>query len=347
MEKPIEDAEETVEPPRGRKRRRQERVRKKGLRQNAPQESITADQACCKKACMSHIPNSHLTSVRQHFSTLEYNDQNVYLASLMIRKETKKSVGHKRKTNPATGKCGKKLGRPPAELSSFSVEYMISNEKGLHKKICQKSFILIHGFGKRRLEVLRKKITAGSPLLPEQDRRGKHSIRPRKVSCELHSKVREHIMSFKARQSHYSRRHNPGRLYLSPELSVARMYQMFLAEHDPPYVAYLQKKREAVISHQPVTEHEVKPIVSEHYYHDVFVNEFNIHFGYPRSDTCDTCDGLKVKIDAVDNDEEKLILEKKLQDHLALAEQGYDSLRKDCQLSVSSWSQVTEKDGHT
>ena len=90
------------------------------------------------------------------------------------------------------------------------------------------------------------------------------------------------------------------------------MYRMFLAEHDPPYVAYLQRKREAVINHQPFTEQDVNPIVSEHYYRDIFVTEFNIHFGYLQSDTCETCDRLKVKIDAVGNDE---VLEEELKEH--------------------------------
>ena len=65
-------------------------VKKKGLRQNAPQVSIEsmAEQSCCRRACMQH---------RQHFSTLVYDEQNLYLTGLMIRKETKKSVGHKRK----------------------------------------------------------------------------------------------------------------------------------------------------------------------------------------------------------------------------------------------------------
>ena len=47
-----------------------------------------AEQSCCRRACMQH---------RQHFSTLVYDEQNLYLTGLMIRKETKKSVGHKRK----------------------------------------------------------------------------------------------------------------------------------------------------------------------------------------------------------------------------------------------------------
>ena len=58
--------------------------------------------------------------------------------------------------------------------------------------MCQKTFLLIHGFGKRRLEILRKKITVGLTL-PEPDR-GKHDNRPQKVSEDLHQKVREHIV---------------------------------------------------------------------------------------------------------------------------------------------------------
>ena len=87
-------------------------------------------------------------TLRQQFANLTYDEQNLYLTGLMITKETKKSVGHKRKSNPTLGKFGKKVGRPPAEESSFSVEYQIRNEKGLSRKVCQKAFLLIHGFGK-------------------------------------------------------------------------------------------------------------------------------------------------------------------------------------------------------
>ena len=256
----------------------------------------------------------------------------------MIRKETKKSVGHKRKSNPTVGKNGKKVGRPPAEESSFSVEYQIRNKKGLNQKVCQKAFLLIHGFGKRRLEFLRKKMPVGSAV-PEPDQPGKHSNRPLKVSEELHQKVRDHIMSFPARQSHYSRHDNPGRLYLAPNLSIARMYQLFLDKYDPGYVALMERKREALISHHEQTDiTERKPIVSEHYYHDVFVTEFNIHFGLPRSDTCDTCDSMKIMIEAAETEETKATLEKELQEHLKLAEEGYASLSKDCELCKESWS---------
>lgn len=39
--------------------------------------------------------------------------------------------------------------------------------------------------------------------------------------------------------------------------------------------------------------------VSKEYYRKVFVNDFNIHFGLPRSDTCSKCDSLKVQIDGL------------------------------------------------
>lgn len=85
--------------------------------------------------------------------------------------------------------------------SSFSTEYQIRNDKGLNQKVCQKTFLLIHGFGKRRLEILRKKMPIGA-VVPELDRRGKHTNRPQKVSEELHQKVRDHIKSFPVGQSH-------------------------------------------------------------------------------------------------------------------------------------------------
>ena len=107
-----------------------------------------------------------------------YDELNLYFVGLVTRKDTKKSSGHKRKENPAVGKNERKRGRPPAESSEFSVEYQIRNHKGIDVKVCQKAFVWTHGFGKRRLEVLRKKPVAGS------DQCGWHDKRPQKVSEE-------------------------------------------------------------------------------------------------------------------------------------------------------------------
>ena len=53
------------------------------------------------------------------------------------------------------------------------------------------------------------------------------------------------------------------------------MYQMFLAKNDTEYVVHMERRREALISNQPACESNAvdrKPIISKHYYHDVFVN---------------------------------------------------------------------------
>jgi len=48
-----------------------------------------------------------------------------------------------------------------------------------------------------------------------------------------------------------------------------------------------------------------QPIVKYKYYEKYFKEKFQLSFGYPRSDTCQTCDRLKVMIDAEINPETK------------------------------------------
>ena len=79
--------------------------------------------------------------------------------------------------------------------------------------------------------------------------------------------------------------------------------------------------------HEPVEE-LMKLLVSEHMYHDIFVTEFNIHFGYLCSDSCSTCDGLKVQIEAA-TEVEKPPLQTTLQQHHQLAEEGYQAFHYD------------------
>ena len=68
-------------------------------------------------------------------------------------------------------------------------------------------------------------------------------------------------------------------------------------------------------------------------YHDIFVTEFNIHFGYPRSDSCSTCDSLTVQIEA-STELERPELQKYLREHQQLAQEGYDTFRYDRELSL-------------
>ena len=77
----------------------------------------------------------------------------------------------------------------------------------------------------------RDKITSAGKESIIWDKRGKHDNHQH-VSDDVRNLVREHIGSFPARSSHYSRSDNSGRVYLSPELSIAQMYCDFLEKHE-------------------------------------------------------------------------------------------------------------------
>ena len=110
------------------------------------------------------------------------------------------------------------------------------NDKNIDVKVCQKAFCKIHGFSPKRLQILRCKIEdAVGEATIELDKRGKHKNQPQ-IGEDVRELVREHIRSFPARGSHYSRKDNPGRTYLSPTLSIARLYKDFLEKNDPEFV---------------------------------------------------------------------------------------------------------------
>ena len=305
-------------------------VKKPGLRKNAP--SLTLLQECCKKRCMLSFTENHVQKLRNHFQQLYYEEQNHYLNGLLRRDATKKSAGHEYKSNPEMSSDGNKFGRPSAASGVFSFKYFIRNEKGVDTKICQKAFCNIHGFTRKRLQVLRQKFEQDIGLF---DKRGKHSNRV-KVSDTIRDMVMDHISSLPARTSHYSRKQNHGRKYLPPELSIARLHKEFKKIHDPEFLQIEELNYQKKILHQPVAEIR-KPIVSEHFYHDIFVNEFNIGFGYPRTDTCSTCDTLRHRIECTVNEVDKSKHLQEHEEHQKLAQSGYDTFHNDQERAKSSW----------
>ena len=307
-------------------------VKRPGLRRNSPSVTITDQMECCKKKCLQTISISRLQKIRSNFESLMYEEQNIYLNGLLHRRETKKSSGHPRKCNPSTSSNGKRVGRPPAEDSMFSFNYSLRNDKGVDIRVCQKSFCNVHGFSPKRLLILRRKLGTGE-LQP--DRRGKHGNH-QSVDEEAKDLVRNHIETYPTRRSHYSRKDNMERVYLPPELSIARLHNEFLKKYDPEYIQLKEENRKHLIANEPVPKLR-KPLVTEHMYHDIFVTEFNIHFGYPRTDSCSTCDNLTVQIEASGGRPAADELQKTLQAHQQLAQEGYSAFKYDRELSNKTW----------
>lgn len=180
-----------------------------------------------------------------------------------------------------------------ANLHSATYVYRVritDNTQTKDVPVCFKAFMAMHGISQQRLKTLKKSLqeTGNAPL----DMRGKHNNRPRKLTEDVKNKVMEHIRSFRGRKSHYSL-HESSKIYLPEELNVKKMYDLF----------------------------QYKDLLSYESYRSIFVNNFNIGFGYPRSDTCGKCDefkaklkGLEVDLKSVSNSEEKDIIEKKIKD---------------------------------
>ena len=178
---------------------------------------------------------------------------------------------------------------------------------GAQVQICKKTFCNLHAVSKRRVENLAEKLVCG--ILVASDQWGKHSSRPHAISEQLKKQIRQHIESFPCRKSHYYQTDNRKRRYLSENLSISRMYLLYLEKHEPQ-----------------VKDSGDKPQVKEWLYRKIFNEEYNLSFGYPRSDTCETCDLLHVAIQASKSDTEREEATSELAEHQEKASQGYSSL---------------------
>lgn len=162
--------------------------------------------------------------------------------------------------------------------------------------VCAKAFCSIYGISKERLRRIRLCLvkTGKSP----KDRRGHHANRPRKTDRRVYTTIRDHIKSFKCRQSHYSRRDNPNVYYLPETLSCKKMYKMFCEENADMRVTYKV-------------------------YWQVFTRDFKLKFGIPKSDTCGICDNLMQQINLETDIEKKANLKTEKNLHLCKAEKFY------------------------
>lgn len=121
---------------------------------------------------------------------------------------------------------------------------------------------------------------------------------------EWNKKIIEHIKSFPSEESHYCRRNNKDKRYLSPDLNVTRMYKLFLPGQAPNHLG--------------------KPPVSRQWYHEIFLSKFNLCFQVPKTDTCGTCDLFNLKIKAGDN-----VAKRDQALHHLIAEAGFAAMSAD------------------
>ncbi len=148
--------------------------------------------------------------------------------------------------------------------------------------VCCSAFHSLHGVTRSR--VARIAEHAACNITSPKDGRGHHDNRPKKKSDDILRQVDSHIRGFPLRSSHYSREKTKKK-YLPASLSVRGMHMLYLQKHEPDIYLLLSQNKEA------------SPHITYNYYYQYFVDHFNYSFGCPRSDTCEFCDSMKVKID--------------------------------------------------
>lgn len=228
--------------------------------------SFETGQACnCKKhKCFEILTDDQKRNIINRFNLMsDRNEQNSYLCGLISILDIKR----RRPRNEE--------GTANLRDNSFTYKIRVLQADGSFREIsvCQTAFINLHGITNRRLITLKRYLKECGKSC--HDRRGTHQNRPHQISEETLEIVRGHIRSFKGRKSHYSLK-DTRRIYLPETLTVKKMHQMYLDNKYP---------------HKPISYES---------YRNIFLKDFNIGFGYPRSDTCSTCDATVVKIESLD-----------------------------------------------
>jgi len=172
----------------------------------------------------------------------------------------------------------------------ISVKYTV-NVSGASVTVCKKAFMNIYGISQSKVDHVVCQLRAGHATV-RPSLRGKHSNRPNRLTQVTIDSIKEHVNLYPAEMSHYSRCHNPNRMYLSPLLSICEMYRQYKVW---------------------ANERGVPP-ASLAAYRRVFCTHFNLGFGSPRSDTCCKCEAS----DSVD-----------IARHKELAEVAFQQQRQD------------------
>lgn len=162
-------------------------------------------------------------------------------------------------------------------------------------RVCRSAFRAMHGISKKRVDNIAKTF-CNQNITPPTSKQGKHKNRKNRIPDDVVQKVNDHIKSFPRRESHYSRI-KTARFYLSPDLNVKKMYQLYLQLNEP----------------ESITNENYKPKVTYDFYFRYFKQNFNYSFGSPRSDTCKKCDILhnKIKDPTLDANEKKELQKEK------------------------------------
>ncbi len=140
---------------------------------------------------------------------------------------------------------------------NLSTGHFIPSSEGLIP-VCKEAFLGILSVGRTKVELAAKSMLCLDSEMKETRGGSK------KMKTDLRELVVSHISSFRGRERHYGRSASAGRIYLSAELNVRKMFNLFKEQHPDVECKYW-------------------------FYYNIFRTSFNVGFGSIKKDTCADC----------------------------------------------------------
>lgn len=239
----------------------------------------------CFNKCHNLIPDSKQKYLNSKLFQMDsYDLQSAFLFGLIKVIDKKRSYTKNQDTS----------------RRKFTREYYLPVENGKDEKVCKdffkKLFLLSDG---RISRLIKSKMVSNTP---PRDKRGKHTPFNKTDNLKI-AEIKEFINKFPSYESHYSRIKNLNRKYLSPNLNLKMMYNLYKNDSSSPVSFYI--------------------------FQEVFNKQFNLHFHAPISDSCKKCDTFNMKLKFSNDNEEKAVLENERELHQRKADSAREGLQLD------------------
>lgn len=178
-------------------------------------------RADCRNQCNKILSDEHRKNIFQEYWSLgSYDKRIAYIASLINVHETKLTR--------------KKIEGKATRNRSHSYIYNLEINAARHV-VCKTCFLNTLGETEKFITVAVSKKLSSHSGITNTDQRGKHTPVHKTPQHKI-DEVNEHISSFPAYESHYSRRHTDKK-YLAVSLNLSLMYKLYYEKYPTKPVA--------------------------------------------------------------------------------------------------------------
>lgn len=221
---------------------------------------------CCNTNCFQNVLVKHQNQLFKNFYQLgNKQTQDLYISSCMMNKEVKL-----RKAQVDT--------KHVESLWEYNLKIPEIDKRVL---VCRKLVMNLFQITQRRIRTIQGKLKQGS--IDFKEKRGTHNNRPNKIDDTVWKLIEDHWASLPNTPSHYcSKKSN--RLYFdNTDLTITSLFELFQTFYKDKTNINLKMKRNT--------------------YAQYFRKKSIYAIRKPRTDTCDLCEKLKMKIKSYPQDQ--------------------------------------------